>query len=223
MRILKEGTRFKNIFFDFDGVIAESVSCKTDAFKDLYLPYGNDIADKVVDHHLHHGGMSRYEKFKIYHKEFLGRPISDDTVQELANEFSALVLDKVIQSDEVKGFTDFVTKHQHHLDFWIITGTPTPEIEKIVNARNLGEYFIGLHGSPEKKEHWTEHLVQEHGLSRDNTLFLGDATTDYNAAIYSNLHFALREHDENISIFKDYEGMRFRDFVELENKILKYL
>ena len=29
----------KNIFFDFDGVIAESVNAKTDAFEEMYLPY----------------------------------------------------------------------------------------------------------------------------------------------------------------------------------------
>ena len=37
----------KNIFFDFDGVIAESVSAKTDAFKEMYMPYGEEIAAKV--------------------------------------------------------------------------------------------------------------------------------------------------------------------------------
>ena len=62
----------KNIFFDFDGVIAESVSAKTDAFEEMYLPYGKDIAAKVVEYHKLHGGVSRYEKFKYFHKE-LGR------------------------------------------------------------------------------------------------------------------------------------------------------
>ena len=36
----------KNIFFDFDGVLAESVNVKTQAFHDLYLPFGEGIAKK---------------------------------------------------------------------------------------------------------------------------------------------------------------------------------
>lgn len=37
----------KAIFWDFDGVIAESVNVKTEAFYNLYLPYGIEIAEKV--------------------------------------------------------------------------------------------------------------------------------------------------------------------------------
>ena len=53
----------KNIFFDFDGVIADSVNVKTEAFEKIYLPYGKEIAEKVINHHRENGGMSRFEKF----------------------------------------------------------------------------------------------------------------------------------------------------------------
>ena len=39
----------KGIIFDFDGVIAESVQVKTDAFSSIYKPYGKDVVDKVVN------------------------------------------------------------------------------------------------------------------------------------------------------------------------------
>ncbi len=62
-----------NIFFDFDGVIAESVSAKTDAFKEMYLPYGEKIAEEVVDYHIKNGGVSRYEKFRHWEKKFFNK------------------------------------------------------------------------------------------------------------------------------------------------------
>ena len=40
-------SQVKNIFFDFDGVILDSVDCKTQAFEKMYSKYGNDIAKKV--------------------------------------------------------------------------------------------------------------------------------------------------------------------------------
>jgi len=220
---LKKDTKFNNIFFDFDGVIAESVNAKTEAFRELYLPYGADIANQVVDHHIHHGGVSRFEKFKIYHECFLKTCISENEVQALAQKFSDLVLDKVIQADEVSGCTDFLERFSEQMNFWIITGTPTKEIEVIVKAREIGNYFNGLHGSPENKKYWTEHLIEKFDLKRNETLFLGDATTDFEAAQYSDLHFALREHHENESIFNDYNGIRFNNFVELETIIETYL
>ena len=209
----------KNIFFDFDGVIAESVSAKTDAFEEMYLPYGKDIASKVVDYHKLHGGVSRYEKFKYFHKEFLNKVINQEKVDELATQFSNIVLDKVINSDEVLGANYFIEKYHTKLQFWVITGTPTTEIELIAEKRKLTSFFIGLHGSPNNKRYWTENLIKKYNLKRDEIIFLGDATTDMDAADFSKTHFALRENDENKEIFKDYKGLRFNDFYQLE-KIL---
>ena len=207
----------KNIFFDFDGVIAESVNAKTDAFEEMYLPYGEEIASKVVEYHKLHGGVSRYEKFKYFSKEFLNEIIDESKVNELANKFSNLVLDKVINSDEVLGANYFIEKYHKKFQFWIITGTPTTEIELIVEKRNLNNFFIGLHGSPNNKRYWTEYLIKKHKLIRDEIIFLGDTITDMDAADYSKTHFALRENEENTELFKNYNGLRFNDFYQLEN------
>ena len=59
----------KTIIFDFDGIILESIDVKTEAFKKLYQPFGSSISNKVVENHLANGGISRYEKIKIYHKQ----------------------------------------------------------------------------------------------------------------------------------------------------------
>lgn len=215
--------RIKNIFFDFDGVIAESVSAKTEAFREMYLSYGEEIANQVVDYHIKHGGVSRYEKFRYWEKAHFGKDISEERTQELANVFSNLVLKKVIKADEVSGANNFIKKYYKTLRFWIITGTPTKEIEVITKERKLSEYFVGIHGSPEKKRYWTEYLIKKHKLKRDETLFLGDATTDQDAAEFSSLHFALRENQENKEIFIDYKGIRFENFRDLEKLIKENL
>tara|TARA_B100000795_G_C22804013_1_gene443718 strand:- start:4100 stop:4750 length:651 start_codon:yes stop_codon:yes gene_type:complete len=208
--------KIKNIFFDFDGVIAESVRAKTEAFREMYSPYGEEIANEVVDYHIKHGGISRFEKFKYWGNKFFNKDLSEDSVNELAKQFSDLVLNKVIASEEVPGVNAFIKKYSKELNFWIITGTPTSEIEIIANERGLTNYFLGIHGSPKNKRYWTEYLLKKHNLKREETLFIGDATTDLDAATFSNLHFALRENEENQEIFKNYEGNRFKDFFEFE-------
>ena len=67
----------KGVIFDFDGVIVQSLEAKSEAFRMLYNEYGNDIAKKVVKHHQKNGGISRYEKFKHYHKKYLGINLKD--------------------------------------------------------------------------------------------------------------------------------------------------
>ena len=98
----------KTIFFDFDGVLAESVQIKTEAFQKMYLKYGEEFSLKVREHHVKNGGVSRYEKFKIYNGEWLDQEVDAQKIEELANEFSSLVVDGVIHSEAVKGANDFL-------------------------------------------------------------------------------------------------------------------
>ena len=98
----------KNIFFDFDGVIIDSVRLKTDAFYQMYLPYGKEIAEQVVEDHTNHGGVSRYAKFPKWHKEYLGIEIDKAKLHELAKTYSRLVLNGVVAAPEVPGIRNVI-------------------------------------------------------------------------------------------------------------------
>ena len=106
----------KGIIFDFDGVIAESVNVKTEAFAKMYNQYGNEVVKKVVTHHLSHGGISRFEKFKFYHKEYFGIELTNQQLQELANQFSELVVQKVIAAPYVPGALEFIQNNYKYYE-----------------------------------------------------------------------------------------------------------
>ena len=60
----------EGVIFDFDGTIVDSVNIKTNAFAKIYEPFGKNIVKKVIKHHNENGGLSRFEKFKHYHKKY---------------------------------------------------------------------------------------------------------------------------------------------------------
>ena len=60
----------KAIIFDFDGVIAESVDVKTEAFKELFKAYPDKVK-AIADFHIDNGGMSRFDKFRHIYKNIL--------------------------------------------------------------------------------------------------------------------------------------------------------
>ncbi len=214
---MKMYDKIKHIFYDFDGVLAESLEVKSKAFYNLYLPFGESIAKEVLQHHLDNGGMSRYEKFKLYHKTYLNEDLNEEGIEIWAQKFSELVVQGVIDSTAVPGAHDFLEDMKNRTRSWIITGTPTEEMKKIAKHRGVIDYFEEICGSPKKKFYWTEYLIEKNNLDRSEILFLGDANSDYNAATKSNLNFALREHKDNLELFKDYDGVRFKDFNELRN------
>lgn len=196
--------RIKNIFFDFDGVIKDSTRVKSDAFYALYEPFGKEIAQKVVEHHQLHGGVSRFEKFKLYHQEHLGISLNEVEIQVWANKFSELVLQEVISSKYIDGAPGiFNVLKQHDVNCFIITGTPQNEIEYILNELGISDYFQAIGGSPIKKKEWCDSFLKDFKLSAKETIFIGDATTDYEAAQYAQTDFLLIENEENTAHFKN--------------------
>ena len=68
---------------------------------------------------------------------------------------------------------------------------------------------------PKKKTFWTEKIIIENKLKRNETLFIGDASTDFLAAKYSSIKFCLRDDDYNYNYFKNKNVFKFKHFDEL--------
>ena len=209
----------KAIFYDFDGVIKESTDIKSKAFYELYLPFGEEIANKVQQYHIEHGGVSRYEKIKLWHKEYLSETISEEELQVWANKFSDLVLKKVVESPYVEGAKNALERLGHKYQQYIITGTPQQEIEQICQKLEITKLFKKICGSPKNKIKWCSELILESEYKNSEIVFIGDATTDYEAAQHHHLNFILREHEENQVLFKDKNVIKIKDLLSLESII----
>ena len=83
------------IFWDFDGVIVDSVELKTEAFRDLYSFAGEAIQNKVVIHHEENGGVSRYVKFEHYFKNIKGEENSQHKIDEALTSYAGIVFDQL--------------------------------------------------------------------------------------------------------------------------------
>ncbi|MCK4364504.1 MAG: HAD family hydrolase [Thermoplasmatales archaeon] len=180
---------FQAILFDFDGVLAECMNVKTEAFAQLYEPYGENVVKKVVKHHIENGGISRYVKIKYYHEEYLKQPINEEKVEEIAQKFSDLVVEKVIKSDWVKGAKEFLEKYYKKIDLYVISGTPEEELKKIVKERNMNKYFKAVYGSPITKPEHTRNIITEHGYDPEKVLYIGDSLSDCKNAIEAKIPF----------------------------------
>ena len=138
------------VFWDFDGVIKDSIMVKSDAFEQIFLHFGKEIAKKVRDHHEANGGMSRYDKLPIY-LNWAGKESSIELINEYAENFSKLVKYKVINSEWVLGALDYLKNNYDYQQFFLITATPQQEIEEILSALKIDSYFNEIVGSPTKK------------------------------------------------------------------------
>lgn len=170
------------VCFDFDGVLAESVSVKTEAFAALYRPHGADVERQVVAHHLANSGMSRFEKFRHYHTTFLGRALEEDGVEALNQQFSALVEAAVSASAPVAGSRALVEEISRQYPTYVVSATPTEELCRIVSRRGLDTLFAGVYGAPRSKADILSEIAARHDVRPGAIIMVGDAINDFRAA-----------------------------------------
>ena len=169
-------------FFDFDGVLADSVEVKTRAFARLFEAHGPEVMAKVVDHHRRHSGVTRVDKFRHYYQEFLRQPLSDEELADLCRRFARLVVDEVVAAPEIPGVVPFLRHWSEKLPCFVVSATPEEEIRTIVKRRGWSAYFQEVRGAPKSKGENLKLLLTKHGLTPEQCLFFGDAESDYRAA-----------------------------------------
>jgi len=211
---------YEAFFFDFDGVLADSVEVKTRAFAKLFEPYGPENVERVVDHHRRHGGMTRAEKFRHYYREYLGTTLNDEQMADLCRRFAALVVDEVVAAPEIPGAEEFLKRWSSKLDCFVISATPDEEIREIVERRRMTGYFKGVFGSSVDKKTNLQNLLKQHDLDPLKCCFFGDAESDYQAASTCGTHFIGIAPDADAALVRLHPGISWtRDFGDLE-KIL---
>lgn len=169
-----------SIFFDFDGVIVDSVEIKTKAYEKIFRPFGIAAVNSIRQYHLDHGGIDRYKKIQ-YVMEKLS--LSNLDIKSLATEFENEVVDQVIQAPFLYDILEFLVQRKFagKNDF-IVSGTPEKELKKIVKKKGLKQYFLEIRGSPDPKDSILRKLIKKYSIDTTNSIFIGDANTDFEAA-----------------------------------------
>ena len=196
------------IFWDFDGVIKDSVDVKTSAYERLFMPYGWELANRVRNHHETHGGVSRFDKIPLY-LTWAGEPTTPAHVKAFCARFSHLVLQAVIDSPWVLGVREYLLQHFVQQYFVLVTATPQEEIEQILAALNLDGCFREVYGAPTKKPHAIKAVLSRLECTLGQVLMVGDSETDLQAAEANSIPFLLRRTPHNLSLQASYCGQMF--------------
>jgi len=181
--------RKKLFIFDFDGVLVDSVEIKAMVFYSLYKKYGTAVAEKVLSHHRLNGGMSRYNKFRKYHKEYLGKDITQNEIDDLDDNFSAQVMSEVVNAEEILGAKRFLDNCCISDNCFVCSATPEMEIRDIIIQRGWTKYFSSIFGSPATKIENIEKVINSSVVPKKKMLYFGDAHADYMAARECGIDF----------------------------------
>jgi len=209
---LKWFQNIDTIFFDFDGVIKDSVEVKTGAYEQLFASFGGDVVKKIRRHHEINGGMSRFNKLPIYLK-WSGQDPTQELIKDYTLRFSTMVKHKVIKSQWVPGVLEYLEENYGKCPFFLVTATPQSEIEEILSLINIKHFFTKVIGSPTTKDEAIKMLLNEFSLIPESSIMIGDSFSDFNAAKTNGVPFVLRRTNMNRTVQNQLDCPRIENFL----------
>jgi phosphoglycolate phosphatase-like HAD superfamily hydrolase len=210
--VLEELRRRNVVFWDFDGVIKESVDLKTRAYVALFERFGTDITDRVRVHHETNGGMSRFEKIPLY-MSWCRQQVTSEAVERNCGLFAAAVRQAVIDSPWVPGAREYLLANFEQQRFVLLSATPQGEIEDILNATAIAACFSEVYGAPTVKAHAIVSVLARWHCEPRNALMIGDSQADYASAQSAGVGFLLRQTPLNLVLQRAYAGPQCENFL----------
>ena len=172
-------------------MIKDSVMVKTNAFEQIFLPYGSKVVSAVCRHHEANGGMSRFEKMPIY-LGWAGESVNAEKVHEFCECFALRVEQAVIDSPWVPGVREYLLANYMPQCFILVTATPQDEMLRILDALEIATCFLEVHGAPKSKVEAVRDVLVRLQCPPDQALMVGDSESDLMAAQANQVPFLLR-------------------------------
>jgi len=182
------------VIFDCDGVLIKSGAIKTNAFYEVGLQYGEEIAKKIKKYHQEFGGISRFEKIEYLHTDLLQGEYNKQT--EDVEYYGKLVQEKIFDVKLIPGVLEYINKVKTR-NIFVSSGTPENSLINILSHLKIDHLFKDIKGSPSSKQDHYVSFTEKYNLKGKKGLFFGDAKEDYDTAINNGLDFVFISEDSS--------------------------
>lgn len=209
--------QFENIkcaIFDFDGVILDSSSIKTECFQKLYRQY-NTIYGAAMAYHYENKGMSRFLQFEYVTKKLLKSDNPETMAQKMAENYAEIVFSEVAKAPFIPGAVKLLGYLYKIYPLYIISSGPHDELAKIIAHRGLTKYFKAYYGNVDDKAGYIEKIFINEGFDKNQIIYIGDTLKDLSSARKARVNFcAVRN---KLVDFTGQNCMQVSDLEELKN------
>lgn len=180
----------KNILFDFDGVILDSMPVREVGFRKIFEDHPVDLVDKLIEYHEINGGLSRFVKIRYFYEEILRKSITEDQIKILADRFSEIMRDELTDNKLlIDDCVNFIKNKYKLYNLHIVSGSEHNELNYLCSKLDLDSCFITIEGSPTPKKVLVENILKKYRYKTDETILIGDSINDYDAAVHNNINF----------------------------------
>ena len=120
----------KNILFDFDGVILDSMPIRDYGFKKIFNDYDDHLVNKLLEYHNQNGGLSRYIKIKYFYNKLLKQEILEEKIINYADMFSKIMMRELVDKKYLIADTlKFIKENYRKYNLHIVSGSDEAELQ----------------------------------------------------------------------------------------------
>lgn len=183
--------KFKNIIFDFDGVIIDSMKIRDMGFRRIFEKYDSTYIDELIKYNNTNGGLSRFVKIKYFYEQLLNEKINEEKVREYAIKFSEIMRQELIKEKYlIEETVEFIRKWSKEINMHIASGSEEKELNFLCNKLKIEKYFKSINGSPIHKNELVRNIIKDYNYKISETIIIGDSVNDLEAAKENNIYFA---------------------------------
>lgn len=180
----------KNILWDFDGVIIDSLAIRDYGFREIFKEFNKVLVEKLIEYHSINGGLSRFHKIRYFFNEILKKDIDDKEVKAYADKFSLIMRKELVKSKYlILDSVNFIKENYKKYNFHIVSGSEHNELNFLCQKLQINHYFHSINGSPTPKMELVKNLLIKENYKKSETILIGDSINDYEAAKESNIAF----------------------------------
>lgn len=180
----------KNILWDFDGVIIDSLTIRDYGFREIFKEFDKALVEKLIEYHSINGGLSRFHKIRYFFNEILKKDIDDKEVKTYADKFSLIMREELTKSKYlILDSVNFIKENYKKYNFHIVSGSEHNELNFLCQELQINQYFHSINGSPTPKIELVKNLLIKENYKKSETILIGDSINDYEAAKENNIAF----------------------------------
>ncbi len=183
-------TKYNAIFWDFDGVLMDSMPVRDRGFELVLASYPDQEVEQLLIYHRQNGGLSRYVKFRYFFEVIRNETITEPEVLTLAEEFSQVMRKELLNMKLlIHDSIAFVKENYQDYKMHVVSGSDQNELRYLCQQLQLDPYFISIHGSPTPKKQLVSDLLREFEYPPETVAFIGDSINDWEAASSNKVDF----------------------------------
>lgn len=178
------------LLLDCDGVIFDTNRAKSNAFRAALSGYPSHVVEAFMEHHVSHGGVSRYAKVERLFRELYVVPEAerDARTHEVLESYGRASRQAYLDTGPRREAFELI-RLVGSPPTYVVSGSDQAELREVFELLGISKRFTDVLGSPTPKLELVHRVLARESVEAGDCLYVGDGRADVDVALELDIPF----------------------------------